>query len=69
MSTIRFLAVLSFAACMMGGCVTEEDIDPGATAETYSLTEALRIGNETVVDVGQDVVTVWEISSSLSHGV
>ena len=50
MSTIRFLALIAFAACLIGGCTTEEEFDPVATAETYSLTEALRIGDEAVVD-------------------
>ncbi len=45
MSTIRYLALLTFAACLIGGCATKEEIDPGATAETYSLTEAIRIGD------------------------
>lgn len=39
MGTIRFLALIAFAACLIGGCNTEEDIDPGATAETFSLTD------------------------------
>lgn len=50
MSTTRFLAPLTFAACLIGGCATEEDINPGATADTFSLTESLRIGDEAVVD-------------------
>ena len=50
MITIRFLALIGFSACLIGGCTTEENIDPGATAETYSLTEALRIGDEAAMD-------------------
>ena len=49
-SMIRFPALIAFAACLIGGCTAEEDMDPGATAETFSLTESLRIGDEAVVD-------------------
>ncbi|MYI84666.1 MAG: hypothetical protein F4058_04935, partial [Rhodothermaceae bacterium] len=47
---IRFLALLPFAACLIGGCATKEEIDPGATAEIFLLTESLRIGDEAIVD-------------------
>ena len=50
MSTIRLLTLITFAACLIGGCNTREEIDPGATAETVLLTESLRIGDEAVVD-------------------
>ena len=50
MITIRFIALLAFGACLIGGCATEEDIDPGATAETILLTESLRIGDEAAMD-------------------
>lgn len=50
MSTIRLLTLITLAACLIGGCTTREEIDPGATAETISLTESLRIGDEAVVD-------------------
>ena len=50
MNTIRLLALITFAACLIGGCATDEEIDPGATAETILLTESLRIGDGAGVD-------------------
>ena len=49
-NTIRLLTLITFAACLIGGCATNEEIDPGATAETILLTESLRIGDGTRVD-------------------
>ena len=49
-STIRLITLITFAACLIGGCTTREEIDPGATAETILLTESLRIGDEAVLD-------------------
>ena len=50
MSTIRLFTLITFSACLIGGCATNEEIDPGATADTILLTESLRIGDGAGVD-------------------
>ena len=49
-SKIRPVVFLAVAVYMVGGCATEEEITPGAAAESWVLTESLRIGDEATID-------------------